>query len=119
MSGISVLGVDPGLMPTKINMGGLHWLKAAMLTVVMYLAALISPNGTLRSTSKSSGDVLAAAFGTEPPFGKRPKKVYMNGSEIKGIGDEARDDEKRSAVWKAAVHYTELKEGETCLADWT
>lgn len=106
-------------MPTKINMGGLHWLKAAIFNVVMYIAALLSPNGTLRSTAKSSGDVLAAAFETKPPFSERPKGVYMNGSEAKSMGLEARDDEKRAALWKAAVQYTDLKEGETCLVDWT
>ncbi|KAF3760402.1 NAD(P)-binding protein [Cryphonectria parasitica EP155] len=118
LSGISVLGVDPGLMPTKLNMGGLGWLKTFLFTLVMYIAAILSPNGTLRSTAKSASDVLAAAVETRPPFGDRPKGLYMNGSEPKDVSVEAKDAEKRASVWRAAVQYTELKQEETCLVDW-
>lgn len=91
---------------------------ASIVTLVMYIAAIFSPNGILRSTTKSAGDVLAAALDTRPPFGEHPKTLYMNGNEPKEMGVEAKDTEKRASVWKAAVRYTELKQGETLLANW-
>lgn len=41
----------------------------------------------------------------------------MNGSEPKEVGIEAKDEKKRASVWKASIKYSELKEGQTCLAD--
>ncbi|KAI3395407.1 hypothetical protein diail_1336, partial [Diaporthe ilicicola] len=118
LSGISVLGVDPGLMPTKITTGGLGLIIGSIYTLVMHISGRIWPNGTLRLTHKSAGDVLAAATDTKSPFGERPKALYMNGSEPKSVSVEAQDAEKRAAVWKASINYAGLKEGETCLADW-
>lgn len=119
LSGISVLGIDPGLMPTKITIGGLGLVIGSIYTLMMHISGRIWPNGTLRLKSKSAGDVLAAALDTKPPFGERPKGLYMNGSEPKKVGIEAQDEKKRASVWKASIKYAELKEGETCLADWT
>lgn len=88
-------------------------------TLVMHISGRIWPNGTLRLKQKSAGDVLAAAFDTKPPFGERPKGLYMNGFEPKELGSEAQDEQKRASVWKASVKYAELREGQTCLVDWT
>lgn len=110
--------MDPGLLPTKITTGGLGWLVGSIYTLVMHVSGRIWPNGTLRLKPKSAGDVLAAALETGPPFGERPKGMYMNGSEPKEVGIEAQDEKKRAGVWKASIKYAELKEGQTCLADW-
>lgn len=118
LSGISVLGVDPGLMPTKITTGGLGWLIGSIYTLVMHISGRLQPNGTLRLKAKSAAEVLAAAVSTEPPFGERPKSLYMNGSEPKDVGVEAHDEDKRASVWQASISYAELKEGQTCLVDW-
>ncbi|KAI1098023.1 putative short-chain dehydrogenase [Jackrogersella minutella] len=118
LSGISVLGVDPGMMPTHITTMGLGWLIRTILSVVMQVSNWLSPNGMMRLPHKSAGDVLAAALETNPPLSERPKGLYFNGSEPKEVGIEAKDAEKRAAVWKASLKYTALKKEETCLADW-
>lgn len=115
---ISVLGVDPGMMPTTITVGTLNWLIRLIFSVVARFVSMISPNGFLRLPNKSAGDVLAAAFGTASPIGQRPKGLYFNGNEPKEISNEAKDTEKRASVWRASVQYAKLREGETCLVDW-
>lgn len=105
-------------MPTKITTQGLGWLIGSIYAFVMLISGRLWPNGTLRLKHKSAGDVLAAALDTKPPFGERPKGLYMNGSETKEVGSEAQDEKKRASVWKAGIKYAELKEGQTCLADW-
>lgn len=105
-------------MPTKITTGGLGWLIGTIYTLVMHISGRLKPNGPLRLKTKSAADVLAAAVSTEPPFGERPKTLYMNGSEPKDVGLEAQDEEKRASVWKTSISYAELKEGQTCLVDW-
>ncbi|RYP77637.1 hypothetical protein DL771_001005 [Monosporascus sp. 5C6A] len=118
LSGISVLGVDPGLMPTKITTDTLSWPTRSLVFIMAHISSRISPNGMMRLPRKSAGDILAAALQTDPPFGERPKGLYFNGSEPKEVSVEAKDAEKRATVWKASVDYAELKEGETCLIYW-
>ncbi|RYP84557.1 hypothetical protein DL769_001145 [Monosporascus sp. CRB-8-3] len=118
LSGISVLGLDPGMMPTKITTGTLSWPIRYLVFIVAHISSRISPNGMMRLPRKSAGDILAAALETDPPFGERLKGLYFNGSEPKEVSIEAKDAEKRAAVWKASVDYAELKEGETCLVHW-
>jgi hypothetical protein len=38
LSGISVFGVDPRLMPTKITTGNLGWLIGSIYTLVMHIS---------------------------------------------------------------------------------
>lgn len=118
LSGISVLGVDPGMMPTKITTGTLSLPLRFLIYIVAQIASRISPNGTMRLPQKSANDIITAALNTRPPFGERPKGLYFNGSEPKEISIEAKDIEKRASVWKASVKYAELKGGETCLVDY-
>lgn len=105
-------------MPTKITTGNLPSIVWFIYTLVMHVSGRIWPNGTLRLTSKSASDVLAAALDTKPPFSERPKSLYMNGSDPKDLSVEAKDSEKRTSVWKASIDYAKLSEGETCLVDW-
>jgi NAD(P)-dependent dehydrogenase (short-subunit alcohol dehydrogenase family) len=115
---ISVLGVDPGMMPTNMVIATLPWIIRVIFSLVARVTNFFSPNGMLRLPRKSAGDVLAAALGIAYPTGERPKGLYLNGNEPKEIGIEAKSPEKRAAVWKASVQYAELREGETCLVDW-
>jgi hypothetical protein len=115
---ISILGVDPGMMPTAITVGTLNWLIRLIFSVVARVASVVSPNGLLRLPQRSAGDVLAAAFGTASPIGPRPKSLYLNGKVPKEISEEAKDVEKRASVWRASVQYAKLREGETCLTNW-
>ncbi|KAI2626817.1 putative short-chain dehydrogenase [Xylaria nigripes] len=118
LSHISILGVNPGTMPTNITTGEHGWLLRTIMTFVMHVMAWKNPNGLMRTARKSSADVLAAAISVDPPIGTAPKALYLNGSEPKAVSVEAQDDEKRAAVWKASVRYAQLKDGETVLADW-
>jgi hypothetical protein len=106
-------------MPTKITVGGLPWLIGSIYTLAFNVCGRIWTNGTLRLKHKSADDVLAAAIDTKPPFGERPKGLYMNGTEPKEVGVEAQDEQKRASVWRASIKYTGLREGETCLVDWS
>ncbi|KAL9083519.1 MAG: hypothetical protein Q9165_008500 [Trypethelium subeluteriae] len=115
---ISVLGVDPGIMATKITTGTPNWLVRFIFFVVTQVAGRVSPNGMIRLPHKSAGDVLAAALGTDSPIGECPKGLYFNGAEPKEVGGEAKDAKKRESVWKASVQYADLKKGESLLVDW-
>lgn len=115
---ISVLGVDPGMMATKITTGTYNRLILLIFFIVTQVAGRIWPNGTIHLPHKSASDVLSAALGTDSPMSERPKGLYFNGAEPKEIGVEAKDPEKRASVWKASIRYAKLKKGETCLADW-
>lgn len=106
------------MMPTKITTGTLGWFIHSLFLIITHIASRISSNGMMRLPRKSASDVLAAALQTGPPYGERPKGLYFNGSELKEVGVEAKDVEKRASVWKASIEYSGLNEGETCLADW-
>lgn len=106
------------MMPTHITTGTLNWLIRSIFIVVTHISGWISPNGIMRLPDKSARDVLAAALQTGQPFGERPKRLYFNGSELKEVSVEAKDAEKRAAVWKASLEYASLREGETCLGEW-
>lgn len=118
LDNISVLGVDPGIMPTAITVGTLNWAVKLIFSLVARVASVVSPNGLIRLPHKSADDLLAAAFETGPPLGSHPKGLYFNGKILKEISDEAKDAEKRLSVWKASLQYSQLQQHETCLADW-
>ncbi|KAI1262298.1 putative short-chain dehydrogenase [Xylariaceae sp. FL1019] len=118
LSNISLLGVDPGIMPTSIATNGQSWVVKPVFSLVLRIVAWFSPNGALRSPYKSASDVLAAALQREPPIGDRPKALYLDGAVPKAMGVEAHDKVKRAAVWEASVKYAHLTRGETELADW-
>ncbi|KAI1850161.1 hypothetical protein JX266_004540 [Neoarthrinium moseri] len=118
LSGISVVGIDPGMMATTITTQTFGWPLRLLFTLVTAIASRFSPNGAIRSPSKSAGDVLAAALQTDPPYGQRPKGLYLNGSAPKEFSLEAKDAEKRTSLWKASTQYAALEAKETCLVSW-
>lgn len=121
LSGISVLGVDPGAMSTGIMRNG-SWFNRV---IVMRAVSLVAPVTTrlqgnksmLRTTSKSAADALRACFDTET-LGERPRAMYLDGSEEKTAGAEARDVKNREILWHDSIGYVELKEGDTALQYW-
>jgi hypothetical protein len=119
LSHISVLAVDPGMKPTHIMAATLGWLVRTIMFIVVHISSRLPPNSTFRLLHKSANDVLAAvAMETGPLYGERPKACTLAGLKSKEVSVEARDAEKRAAVWKESVGYAGLKEGDTCLADW-
>ncbi|KAH7304301.1 putative short-chain dehydrogenase [Stachybotrys elegans] len=118
LSGISVLGIDPGMMPTKITTRGMSTVLRTIFMCVIQVSSRISPNGTFRQPSKSATDVIRAAFGNCPPIGEYPKGIYLNGNELKEPSEESKDRENRSAVWKTSIKYAQLTKHDVMLEDW-
>lgn len=67
------------------------------------------PNGSNRTTKKSSDDIIAAAFDCNPTLGERPKGMYLDGEERRQVAAEARDPRKREILWRDTVKYTGLR----------
>lgn len=85
--------------------------------VIPLLAPLMTwyqPNGVIRTISKSSADVVNAAFDTNPDL----RGKFLNGSELEDVVPEAADARKRAMVWRDSVRYTKLTEDDTLLANW-
>ncbi|KAK8074575.1 short-chain dehydrogenase [Apiospora hydei] len=111
---ISVLGVDPGSMPSNLTRRGPWAMRVLLGKILMPLLAglmvRLSPNGPLRTTQKSARDVLAAGFETGPVKG-----LYFDGSARSEMCPEARDPDKQSMLWRESVGYAQLKSDETAL----
>jgi hypothetical protein len=78
----------------------------------------IWPNGTNRTTFKSSKDILAAALDNNPVWGEKPKALYLDGERPRDMAAEARDPKKREQLWQDSLGYTGLSGKETLLANW-
>ncbi|KAI1633646.1 putative short-chain dehydrogenase [Biscogniauxia mediterranea] len=121
LKNISVLGIDPGSTPTYLVRRG-DWRIVGLWTFIMpWLVVILTwlwPNGTNRTVTKSSRDILAAAFDSNPVLGEQPKGLYLNGEERREMAAEARDPRKRDILWKDTLKYTRLNEKETILANW-
>ncbi|PQE32203.1 short-chain protein [Rutstroemia sp. NJR-2017a WRK4] len=121
---ISILGVDPGTVPTKLARHSPWFIRVLLFQVIFPLVAALqewrnpNSNNDIRTPAKSAKDILAAAFESNPVLGEQPKGLYLNGSERSDVSAEAQDPKKREMVWKDSVRYTGLKEGETVLANW-
>ena len=118
LSSVSVLGTDPGTMPSNLVRRGPWMIRVFLFQLVLPLVAVLAtwvmPNGPLRTTKKSAQNVLKAAF----DLGPQTKGLYLDGSEPTEMSREAKDPEKRKTLWSDTVRYASLREGETCLAQW-
>jgi hypothetical protein len=93
---------------------------------ILYPIAVFSvhfwPNGLLRTTVKSGGDVLWAAF-NEDVVGKDMKKgegeeeqaIYLNGRGIGIAGERARDKKEQERVWEQSLQMLGLCEEDLVL----
>ncbi|PSR90381.1 putative short-chain dehydrogenase [Coniella lustricola] len=115
---ICVLGVDPGTMTTGLQRDAPWIIRVLLFRFVYPLMQWMYPNGNGRSTDRSAGDVLTAAFDNGPGIGKEPKGVYLLGAEPFEMSEEARDATKRQWVWDESVKLTGLKDDETVLTEW-
>ncbi|KAF7540216.1 hypothetical protein G7054_g1600 [Neopestalotiopsis clavispora] len=118
---ISVVGIDPGSTPTTLVRRG-DWRIRGLWTYVMpWLVVILTwiwPNGTNRTTFKSSKDILAAALDNNPVWGEKPKALYLDGERPRDMAAEARDPKKREQLWQDSLGYTGLSDKETLLANW-
>ena len=126
LSNISIVGLDPGGMPSGI-MRRASFVQRVVInklagTLLAPLMTWLSPNGILRTPAKSAHDALMAVFGDEESARgkekKPPKALYFDGSKVATPSAEARDPEKAAVLWNKSLEYTGVKEGQTCLSDW-
>lgn len=61
-----------------------------------------------------AADVIATAL----ERGESPKGMYFYRSGISEMTSEAKDEKKRERLWVDTIRYTQLKAGETVLANW-
>lgn len=118
LKAISVTGIDPGVMGTGLVRRGNWFIRVLLWPVIVPLIAplmtWLEPNGHIRTISKSSADVLRAAFGAGPEL----RGKYLNGSEVQELVAEAADTEKRAMVWGDSVKYSQLTGQDTVLVHW-
>ncbi|KAJ2993694.1 hypothetical protein NUW58_g1092 [Xylaria curta] len=118
LNGISITAIDPGAMGGTGLVRRGNWFTRTILFPVIfrYLGPLLtwySANGTIRTISKSSTDVVNAALQTDPKL----RGSYLNGSELQPMVLEAVDSRKRAMVWRDSVRYTKLSKEETALTE--
>ncbi|KAM0195344.1 hypothetical protein ACHAPC_000539 [Botrytis cinerea] len=124
LKNISVLGVDPGTVPTGLSRHSPWFIRVLMFQIIFPFVAILQAwhnpkgNNSIRTASKSAVDVLAAAFDSNPLLGKRPKGLYLDGSERSETSAESKDPQKRDMLWKDSVKYTQLSGHETMLVNW-
>jgi hypothetical protein len=88
-----------------------------VMPLLVPLIAWLQPNGDVRTTWKSGGDVVRAAFDIAT-LGQHPNGTYLNGSSLEEPGPEARDTQKTNQLWRDSLDYAQVKEGDTILAEW-
>ena len=86
-----------------------------IVPLVAPIATSLSPNGSLRTTAKSAQDIINASFSLEVHPGQ---PLYLNGSEISQTAKEARDEEKRKALWVYGIQAGQVTRADTVLAEW-
>jgi len=114
---ISIVGVDPGAMITGMVRRASWFIRVFLFKFVYPLMQYLNPNGSIRSTSRSAGDVLEAAFEIGEDGGP-PKDRYYDGRTPLTTSEESRDPRKRKLVWNETVKLAGLREGDTVLANW-
>ncbi|KAI0885105.1 NAD(P)-binding protein [Annulohypoxylon maeteangense] len=121
LSNIVTLGVDPGGMSSPLSRRASWFLRNIALPIVGAIIAPILtwlyPNGSLRTTWKSAGDVVRAAFDSDGDLA-HPNGLYINGTEPIETSPEANDEKKTLRLWRDSLVYANVKEGDTVLADW-
>ncbi|POS76989.1 hypothetical protein DHEL01_v204608, partial [Diaporthe helianthi] len=115
---ICILTVDPGTMSTGLQRHSAFFIRVVLFRVIFPLIAWLNPQGGIRTTERSAGDVVRAAFDIGPGLSEGPKDVYLDGDKPVETGVESQDVQKRDWVWQESVRLAGLKEGDTSLANW-
>ncbi|KAI1296328.1 hypothetical protein F5Y03DRAFT_398855 [Xylaria venustula] len=118
LQGMSIVGIDPGHMPTGIVRHS-NWVKRNVvspifMTLVAQLMVWFQANPHFRTTAKSAHDVIAAAFETGP----RLRGKYLDGTKLSKVSSEAADTLKQKMAWRESVRLTGLTQKDTKLVQW-
>lgn len=117
-SDVSVVAVDPGAMGGtglfKESPATLRFVLHGVMAPLGVVTTALSPNGNIRTPSKSAKDLLNASF-DEGTLGKHPKAVYLNGSARFEPSKETRDETKQKQLWMESVKLSGLREDEAVL----
>lgn len=120
LSNISVIGLDPGCMPSDLLRRGGFMLRVVFMKIVFPILNPIlvqrDPNGAMRTSAKSAGDVVRAVFDIEAPTGG--KGLYLNGTDEMEVAKDARDETKRRSLWEYGLKAGGIREGDTVLKEW-
>jgi hypothetical protein len=114
---IGIVGVDPGTMITGMVRRAPWFIRVLMFKFIYPLIQYLNPNGFVRPTSRSAGDVLEAAFKIGEDGGPL-KDRYFDGRTPLTTSEESRDPNKRKLVWNETVKLAGLREGDTVLGNW-
>ncbi|EGR51220.1 uncharacterized protein TRIREDRAFT_45571 [Trichoderma reesei QM6a] len=119
LSNISVIGLDPGGMPTDIARRAGFFLGSVVMKVVVPVIAAVSVringNGMFRPAWKSAADAVRACFEIEA---HRGELLHLDGTAELEIAKEARDETKRRELWEYGLEAARIQEGDTALANW-
>ncbi|KAK8098251.1 NAD(P)-binding protein [Apiospora kogelbergensis] len=94
LSGTTVVGLDPGAMPSNLlTERGTPFLRFSAKWLMPWLVPVVAwfqPNGDYRTTAQSARDVLSAAGLTSFGGSSSPNGAYFNGSQAADVGPEAK-----------------------------
>lgn len=76
----------------------------------------LRPNAAVRPLRKSAADVMRACLETEAPARGRP--VYLDGTVETQTARDARDADKRRALWRYGLAAAGIDGHDTALAKW-
>ncbi|KAI1278922.1 putative short-chain dehydrogenase [Xylaria sp. FL0933] len=114
---VCIVGVDPGTMPTGLQRHAPWLIRVLIFKIVYPIVTWLSPNGLVRSPSRSASQVLEAATRMTPE-GEAPKDAYYFDDQLIDTSVESRDVKKRDWLWKKSIEYAHLTQGETVLTEW-
>ncbi|RFU73479.1 short-chain [Trichoderma arundinaceum] len=119
LSNISVIGLDPGGMPTDIARRGSFLIgyvtMKLVLPVLSEVIVRLNPNGMVRPSRKSAADIIRACFEIEA---HRGEALHLDGSAAMQIAKDARDEVKRKELWEYGLKAAKIEERDTVLVDW-
>ncbi|KAH0491318.1 hypothetical protein TgHK011_002755 [Trichoderma gracile] len=111
LSNISVIGLDPGGMPTDIARRAGFFLGSVMMKVVVPVIAAVSvrinENSMFRPAWKSAADVVRACFEIDAHKGEL---LHLDGTAELEIAKEARDETKRRELWEYGLQAARIEE---------
>ncbi|KXJ94935.1 hypothetical protein Micbo1qcDRAFT_230323 [Microdochium bolleyi] len=95
--------LDPGAMPSTLMKRG-SWFQGYIINqwggwAFAPLLTWWSPNGFLRTPTKSASDAIAILYEKESPGG-----VYFNGSDVHTPSEEARDEAVATKLWEESIN---------------